>query len=38
LAFYLYICQRCGHKITVNANETSLRILTEIKVPVIVVE
>ncbi len=24
LAFYRYICQRCGHAITVNANETPL--------------
>jgi hypothetical protein len=28
LAFYLYICQRCGHKITVNANETSLSMVS----------
>jgi hypothetical protein len=27
LAFYRYICQRCGHGTTVNANETSLKIV-----------
>lgn len=28
LAFYRYICQRCGNAITVNANETPLTIVT----------
>ncbi len=27
LAFYRYICQRCGNAITVNANETPLTIV-----------